>query len=431
MELTQHCLKNTYFIHNEQRYKQVEGAPMGSPLSPVIANLFMENLEEKALDTAAFKPKLWLRYVDDTFVIWQHGETHLNNFLDHLNTLHPKIKFTMEVETDNQLPFLDVLVKKKSDGSLSHTVYRKSTHTDRYLNATSHHHPAQLRSVVKTLVTRSQRLADPENIGEEMKKLRTALRQNGFKNQTINDSLKPRQTKPQDEKEKEKPASKAYLPYVKGTTDKISRILRRHKVETTFRTDRKISSILRNPKTKIALESQGVYEIPCLDCDQTYIGQTNRRVNVRKEEHQNSVRKNEKTSSLAQHVSATSHNIDFQNTKVLANIEHLKSRIIREAIEIEKRPDNMNSRDDTQRLPAAWKPALIKKQTYKKQRTNTTPPHQTQDLSSTTGPVTRRRTRNQPGATAHNDQGVYIRPAGTNTDIRITRSVSRKLSEKT
>ena len=115
VELTKHCFSNTYFTYEGQRYKQVQGAPMGSPLFPALANLFVEDLEEKAIMTSTHKPKLWIRYADDTFVIWPHGETKLREFLEHLNNLHAAIKFTMQREQQNQLPFLDVLSKKKQD----------------------------------------------------------------------------------------------------------------------------------------------------------------------------------------------------------------------------------------------------------------------------------------------------------------------------
>ncbi|KAG8236204.1 hypothetical protein J437_LFUL016712 [Ladona fulva] len=53
---------------------QEQGVAMGSPLSPAVANLFMEQFEEKALNAAKKKPKCYFRYVDDTFVVWPHGE---------------------------------------------------------------------------------------------------------------------------------------------------------------------------------------------------------------------------------------------------------------------------------------------------------------------------------------------------------------------
>ena len=76
---------------------------MGSPLSPIVANLYMEHLEQIALQTASLSPRLWLRYVDDTFVIWLHGQEELEHFHEHLNMQHQNIKFTVEVEEDNKL----------------------------------------------------------------------------------------------------------------------------------------------------------------------------------------------------------------------------------------------------------------------------------------------------------------------------------------
>ncbi|KAF2897603.1 hypothetical protein ILUMI_08572 [Ignelater luminosus] len=162
----------------------------------------------------------------------------------------------------------------------------------------------------------------PEN--QRYQKIRTAPLQNGFSERNINKAFEP--PKPKTEEEKEKPIAKAYLPYVKETTDKISRILSKHKIETTFNTDRKISTILPNSKTKINLENQGLYKIPYRNCNRSYVGQTNTRMNVRKEEHQNAVQKNKKPSSLAQHVKATSHTINFENTRSITNIEHKTKR---------------------------------------------------------------------------------------------------------
>jgi hypothetical protein len=65
---------------------------MGNSLSPVVSNIFVENSEEIALDTAHHKPAKWLRYIDDTFVVWPHGPARLQKFLHHLNILRPTIK---------------------------------------------------------------------------------------------------------------------------------------------------------------------------------------------------------------------------------------------------------------------------------------------------------------------------------------------------
>ena len=73
--------------------------------SPVVANLYMEFLEDLALHSSTTKPDIWLRYVDDTFVLWPHGNEDLRRFLHHLNLLRPSIQFTMEHEQEQQLAF--------------------------------------------------------------------------------------------------------------------------------------------------------------------------------------------------------------------------------------------------------------------------------------------------------------------------------------
>ena len=68
------CLKNTYFIFWGRYYVQVEGAAMGSPISLIVANLYMKAFEIQALNTAPNPPRLWRWFVDDTFVVIQAAQ---------------------------------------------------------------------------------------------------------------------------------------------------------------------------------------------------------------------------------------------------------------------------------------------------------------------------------------------------------------------
>ncbi len=116
-----------------------------------------KNLKKNALATATLKPGFWFRYVDDTLSSWCHGLDNLQRFLDHINSLHPYIKFTYEVQKDDKtIPFLDVLFIVCEDGSLGHNVYRKPTHTDRYLHFNSFRHPSIKNSECKTLINRAK-----------------------------------------------------------------------------------------------------------------------------------------------------------------------------------------------------------------------------------------------------------------------------------
>ena len=80
---------------------------MGSPVSPVIANIYMESFEDRALTSAVNPPRWWKRYVDDTFVIMK--KAHKDEFLLHINSIDQSIQFTTEeAREDGSMPFLDM-----------------------------------------------------------------------------------------------------------------------------------------------------------------------------------------------------------------------------------------------------------------------------------------------------------------------------------
>ena len=139
IELLKFVLTTTYFSFRGNLYRQIFGAAMGSPVSAIVANLFMEWLEKEAITTAPLnlKPKLWRRYVDDVLEIIKKGTTE--NLTEHLNKVDPtactgSIKFAFEEEDQGKIPFLDTLLVRKEDGSVKLLVYRKKTHTDQYLD---------------------------------------------------------------------------------------------------------------------------------------------------------------------------------------------------------------------------------------------------------------------------------------------------------
>ena len=128
MELLGFCLHNTYFSFQNKVYEQVEAVPMGSLVSLIVANLYMEHFERKTL-RSAINPQVWYRFVDDTWVIQQ--QAHKQAFLNHINSIDPAIKITVEgTQGNGTILYLDTLVTPLADNSLSITVYHKSTHTD-------------------------------------------------------------------------------------------------------------------------------------------------------------------------------------------------------------------------------------------------------------------------------------------------------------
>ena len=216
---------------------------MGSPLSPVLADLFMEEFELDTIENADLRPSLWLRYVDDTFVVWPHGRTALQDFLTHLNNQHPLIKFTMETEQNQTISFLDVQVTRKADGTLAHTVHRKPTHTDRYLHSSSFHHPRFKSAVQNTLVRRAFNTCDQHSLKQELHHIKTSLQLNGYKKFNL---IQPKPSLPPEERPEYK--STITLPYIGHTSHKLQRIFNQAQVKMFHTAPNKIQAALHTHK---------------------------------------------------------------------------------------------------------------------------------------------------------------------------------------
>ena len=130
----------------------------------------MESFEEQAIASSPYKPRIWKRYVDDTFTVLDRGS--VDSFLQHLNNQQPSIRFTMETESDSKLAFLDTAVSREPDGRLTTSVYRKPTHIDQYLAYDSHDPQSVKRA--KRIVTK------PSAISKEKKHLSLVLVSNGY-----------------------------------------------------------------------------------------------------------------------------------------------------------------------------------------------------------------------------------------------------------
>ena len=206
--------------------------------------------------------------------MWPHGKEKLDAFFLHLNDQSRSIKFTMEYEVDGSLPFLDVLISRKDDGTFSHQVFRKKTHTEQYLHASSHHFHAQKLGVLNTLATRALRISDQSHIEGEKSHMLSVFCKNGYsRSQGLKAFLKAEKSPLiKNNKDPSHWSSSMRLPFIQGTTDKIARALRKHKVSSSFKPLNTIHRSLKSFKDMIdPRDGKGVYIIPC-SCGTPYIG---------------------------------------------------------------------------------------------------------------------------------------------------------------
>jgi hypothetical protein len=121
------------FRFQNKIYRQIDGVAMGNPLAPIIADLWMQKMEEKLNRFRTNRPIVCLRYVDDIFCLFNIPENKIKDFHSRINRWHEKLNFTLELESNNSISFLDVLVTQDEEDRLTTSLYRKPTHTGLYM----------------------------------------------------------------------------------------------------------------------------------------------------------------------------------------------------------------------------------------------------------------------------------------------------------
>ena len=155
-------LENNHFQFNDKNYIQKLGTAMGSSMAPAYASLFMGKLEKDFIEQCSLTPTVWLRFLDDIFMIWDHSLAELEDFINRLNSFHPTIKFTHTV-SNTSVSFLDVNISKNVDSTLSTDIHIKSTDVHQYLHFSSCHPRKCKESIPYSQAKRFRRIISDDN----------------------------------------------------------------------------------------------------------------------------------------------------------------------------------------------------------------------------------------------------------------------------
>ena len=338
---------------------------MGSPINPIVANLFMEDLETRAIQFAQNPPSFWRRFVDDTLTIMQSSQ--IDNFLQHLNSIDQHIQFTKEeARPDGSMPFLDVLIPPREDGSLDTTVYRKPTHTDVYLQWDSNHTLTSKYGVVGTLHHRAQQIcSSPELLQHEEKHLHQALTKckypewalNRVKLRTKNKKTRTIRKNTVNNNNSSSPKSFMVVPYHKGVSESLKNTCNKHGIQVYFKGGSIIKSLLMSPKDKdpIFKKSGVIYRFKCgrVDCDEDYIGESSRTFAERLKEHQKA------PSPISDHSNISGHQVTIDNFSIIGREDQNLSRTIKEALYIRVNNPSLNKNIGKYHLPHIWDEVLF------------------------------------------------------------------------
>ena len=338
IQLLDICLNASVFLQNGIVYQQKEGIPMGSPISVVLAELTMQHIESIIMSLAPVKPKIWKRYLDDTITILP--KTCVDNFLNQINS---HIQFTYELEVNKEIPFLDLLVHRKEAGSLKFSIFRKPTFTGSYLKFDSYHSMSQKRAVVKSLIDRARNLCDEDTLDNELNKITNLLKNNGYPISFTNSIINrvPRNVVHMNDASRTKYIS---APYIKGTSERVGRTLREHNIKLSNKSSNTFQNKLCNmkDKRKIMENDNVIYEIPCSDCNVSYVGETKKQLQDRVKQHKAAVRNSTQLSLIFQHVSEHNHTMNFEASKVLSKCMYEKPRRLIESFYTYVKPAAIN-----------------------------------------------------------------------------------------
>ncbi|XP_068723610.1 uncharacterized protein [Montipora capricornis] len=294
VDLMHVATKGQLFQFDGVLYEQTDGVAMGSPLGPLLANVFMCSIE-MSLKSQGKLPEFYRRYVDDTLVRMPDLAA-ATQFLDTLNHAHSAVCFTMEVEKNGMLPFLGVQLLNRAP-CVETKVYVKPTNTGLLLHYHSHVDSRYKHGLLVTMLDRAHRLSSCwAHFSEECERLREVFRKLRYPNHLI-DSVINRfitsRVAVDQPKQHTDDAIRIVIPYKdQDAAVSVKRQLRdlSSKVQKTIQpvfTSRKLKQdlSLREPKPNIVTQQCVVYLFKCDLCDAGYVGYTKGHLHTRVEGH--------------------------------------------------------------------------------------------------------------------------------------------------
>ena len=354
LKLLEIVTKYNFVSFEGDRYLQIKGVPMGSPVSVSVANLVMFSLESAALATF---PRdclaTYMRYVDDIFIVLKNT-TPLEEIVNKFNTMDPNIQFTVEWENEGTLPFLDVQVTRVS-GEVQTSVYHKPTAVDRCLHFRSNHPRNIFRGILKGAFTRARRICKTNKAYnlEADRLFRMHLRF-GYPLRWIK-AAKRAVDNPADTGTKPIFTKTISIPYTKAF-EPLKRIYAQKEIRLTARPTNTIGRRVYNLGTKGKSKwdlNLVVYKYAC-NCGKFYIGQTKRSLKTRMAEHKRSITNGNKAASeLADHIIASGHVFDSNNFSIIDQGATSYRTWIREGYHIQQAGNEALNRKEI-RITETW-----------------------------------------------------------------------------
>ena len=340
---------------------------MGSPLTPVIADLVMRRLETVSLMSLNLDAVFYFRYVDDICTAVE--PSRIDAIVEQFNSFHTRLQFTSEFGGD-EINFLDVTISIIGKG-FGVDWYRKPTFSGRFLNFYSNHPIAQKRGTIFSLVDRTILLSDVRFHTQNLTLIINILLDNDYPLSFIFDTINLRiknlnknrhitQNSMNDKDEAKESVSWLTVPFIPRHTEKFNRF-NNNDIRVSFRSPNKLKKYIKVHKDVHPHTSKNnvVYKISCNDCDATYVGQTGRKLKTRIAEHRNHIKYNTSARSvITEHRRQLDHEFKWEEVEILDEEPSYRRRLVSEMINIRKQKNGINLQTDTEGLHKAYIPII-------------------------------------------------------------------------
>ena len=276
-----------------------------------LAEIFLQNLEnthiKHIMENQAIT--LYTRYVDDILIIYDNRHINEDAIINHINTIHPNIKFDPTTEEDNQISFLDLKLIRLTD-HIEVDIYRKPTTTDTTIHNTSNHPYEHKMAAYRYMITRMTTLPLTKTRKEtEWKTITTIAQNNNYPIHTLNKLRRKIKNKTHTKKEEKDDTKWATFTYHNHTIRKITNLFKHTNIKIAYRSTNKIQNLMQHKQNthKPEHDKSGIYQLTCNTCKLNYIGQTSRNLRQRHKEHTSYIKKNNPTSAYALHILQNRH----------------------------------------------------------------------------------------------------------------------------
>ena len=314
--ITNTVITQNYYGFNGNTYIQPKGLAMGAPSSSILSEIYLQHLENTKALSILTKPGIegYFRYVDDILLIYNEYLIDINEILTSFNSLSHNLKFSLELEADNRLNYLDLTLVKNPNG-FSYDIYRKPTATETIIPRDSCHPREHKMAAIRYFVNRVNTY-DLSNKSKrsEMDTIEHILRSNSYDVSLLDKMIrKEARKKPNQQQTPEHLKQKwARFTYIGSETRMITKLFRHYQVKVAFTTNNNLNKLLR---INIADEANkytksGTYQLNCPTCSKKYIGQTGRSFQIRFREHKHDYKYMCHKSRLAQHLLEEGHSFD-------------------------------------------------------------------------------------------------------------------------